>query len=169
MGQADNHLIPFPFKACLTIFAAAVPFIWPGAAEATQLHVNTEGIIIHQVGHLFFLLSMVALIFTVTGKGLDSQKGWRFIQYSAFFFVLWNLDAIAAHFLDNQISAVSTEIISLEQMRIISNENSTLLGKIYYVLKLDHLFSVPAMFLLYKGLSLLALDYHRKQEHTEPT
>lgn len=42
---------------------------------ATQLHASSEGIITHQVGHLFFLFSMVALIFTITGKGLDKQKG----------------------------------------------------------------------------------------------
>lgn len=154
----------FAAKACLAALAMAALIIYPADAAATQLHVNTEGIIVHQVGHLCFLMSMVALIFTVTGKGLDSVKGWRLIQYSAFFFVLWNLDAIAAHFLDNQIAAVSTETISIEQMRIITRENSPLLAKIYYILKLDHLLCVPAMFLLYRGLSLLASDYRRNKK-----
>ncbi|MCK5163874.1 MAG: hypothetical protein KAQ72_09160 [Desulfobacula sp.] len=125
---------------------------------ATQLHTSSEGIITHQVGHLFFLFSMVALIFTVTGKGLDKQKGWRLIQYSAFFFILWNLDAITAHFFDNQIHAVKIENISFGKIRIITNNDSSILAWFYYILKLDHLLCVPGMLFLYKGLSSLVDD-----------
>ena len=134
---------------------------------AIQLHASSEGIITHQVGHLFFLFSMVALIFTVTGKGLDQQKGWRLIQYSAFFFILWNLDAITAHFFDNQIHAVTIETISIGKMRIITNNDSSLLAWFYYVLKLDHLLCVPAMLFLYKGLSSLVDDQRRMMAKKE--
>ena len=131
---------------------AFICFIFlPVDASATQLHASSEGIITHQVGHLFFLFSMVALIFTITGKGLNTQKGWRLIQYSAFFFILWNLDAIAAHFFDNQIHSVRIENLSLGQIRVVSQ--SELLAWLYYVLKLDHLLCVPAMLFLYGGLS----------------
>ncbi|MCD4720994.1 MAG: hypothetical protein K8S13_14225 [Desulfobacula sp.] len=134
---------------------------------AIQLHASSEGIITHQVGHLFFLFSMVALIFTVTGKGLDQQKGWRLIQYSAFFFILWNLDAITAHFFDNQIHAVTIETISIGKMRIITNNDSSLLAWFYYVLKLDHLLCVPAMLFLYKGLSSLVDDQRQMMAKKE--
>ncbi len=123
----------------------------PIDAYATQLHASSEGIITHQVGHLFFLLSMVALIFTITGKELDTQKGWRLIQYSAFFFILWNLDAIAAHFFDNQIHAVKIENISLGRIRVVAENGSPFLAWLYYVLKLDHLLCVPAMFFFTGG------------------
>ncbi len=146
---------------------AAALVLLPFEASATQLHVHSEGIIIHQVGHLFFLTSMVVLIFAVTGKGLDSQKGWRLIQYAAFFFILWNLDAIAAHFLDNQISAVSVETLSFEKMRIITHEHSALLARVYYVLKLDHLLCVPAMLFLYFGLSRLVTDHNRSTDRKD--
>jgi len=130
----------------------------PIEVSATQLHASSEGIITHQAGHFFFLFSMVALIFTITGKDLNKQKGWRLIQYSAFFFILWNLDAIFAHFLDNQIYAVKIENISLGKMRIITNNDSSLLAWFYYILKLDHLLCVPAILFLYKGLSFLVDD-----------
>jgi len=130
----------------------------PVDGYATQLHASSEGIITHQMGHLFFLFSMVALIFTVTGKGLDQQKGWRLIQYSAFFFILWNLDAITAHFFDNQIHAVKIENISFGKMRVITSNNSSVLAWFYYVLKLDHLLCVPAMLFLYRGLSNIVHD-----------
>ncbi|MCP4719612.1 MAG: hypothetical protein GY860_09165 [Desulfobacteraceae bacterium] len=135
--------------------------LFPMDVFATQLHASSEGIITHQVGHLFFLFSMVTLIFTVTGKGLDKQKGWRLIQYSAFFFILWNLDAIAAHFFDNQIHVVKIENLSFGKIRVITNNNSSMLAWFYYVLKLDHLLCVPGMLFLYKGLSILVEDQRR--------
>jgi len=141
----------------------------PVNAFATQLHASSEGIITHQMGHLFFLTSMVVLIFTITGTGLDKQKGWRRIQYAAFFFILWNLDAVSAHFFDNQIHIVSIENISLFKMRIITNNNSSILAFCYYALKLDHLLCVPAMLFLYKGLSnLVDVQKLKNKETTGP-
>jgi len=145
----------------MPVMAAAGLILLPLDVYATQLHASSEGIITHQVGHLFFLFSMVALIFTITGKGLDKQKGWRLIQYSAFFFILWNLDAVAAHFFDNQIHAVTIENLSFGKIRVITNNDSSVLAWFYYVLKLDHLLCVPGMLFLYKGLSILVEDQRR--------
>jgi hypothetical protein len=133
----------------------------PAPGYATQLHASSEGIITHQIGHLFFLFSMVVLMFTITGKGLDKQKGWRLIQYSAFFFVLWNIDVITAHFFDNQIYAVKIENISLGRINVITHNDSMILAWLYYGLKLDHLLCVPAMLLLYNGLSNLVNEQRR--------
>ena len=128
---------------------------WPQNLYALQLHAGSEGIITHQIGHLFFLFSMVVLMLIISDKGLDSHKGWRLIQMSAFFFILWNLCAIAAHFMDNQIYAVSVERLSRSYARINVLNNSSSLAWVYYGLKLDHLLCVPAMICLYKGLSCL--------------
>ena len=141
-----------------TIPAAAAILLLPAQAHAIQLHLTSEGIITHQMGHLFFLVSMVALIFTLSGKGLDKQKGWRLIQYSAFFFILWNLDAILGHFLDNQIHAVKIENLSFSRMRMEVYNDSSALYWFYYLLKLDHLLAVPAMLLFYRGLSSLVRE-----------
>lgn len=127
----------------------------PSSSFAIQLHQGSEGIIVHQVGHLFFLLSMVVLIFIITGRQLDRDKGWRMIQFSAILFVLWNLDTISAHFFDNQIGAVTVENLSLWQVKISAAAESDFLVYFYHALKLDHLFCVPALFLFYRGLSLI--------------
>ena len=138
---------------------AFVCFVFlPIDASAIQLHASSEGIITHQVGHLFFLFSMVALFFTITGKGLDTQKGWRLIQYSAIFFILWNLDVLAAHFLDNQIQVVAIENLPRGQIRVNVENGSSFLAWVYFFLKLDHLLCVPAMFFLYRGLSRLVKE-----------
>ncbi len=151
----------------LPILAVAGLILLPADGYATQLHSSAEGIITHQVGHLFFLFSMVVLIFTITGKGLDKQKGWRLIQYSAVFFILWNLDAFTAHFFDNQIQAVKIENISLDRIRVVTNNDSTVLAWVYYVLKLDHLLCVPAMLFLYKGLSSLVSEQRKRMTKKE--
>jgi len=153
--------IPYSIRLILKFIpamAVALLILLPMDVFAIQLHASSEGIITHQMGHLFFLFSMVALIFTVTGKGLDRQKGWRLIQYSAFFFILWNLASTTAHFFDNQIHAVKIENISFGKIKIITSNDSSVLAWFYYVLKLDHLLCVPAMVLLYKGLSTLVAE-----------
>jgi len=155
------YLILISYKSCLVLISAVL-FLLPAQCSATQLHASAEGIITHQAGHFFFLFSMVTLILTISGKNLNVHKGWRLIQYSAFFFTLWNIDTIAAHFLDNQIHAVRIENLSLWTLDIIALNDSQLLGFAYYVLKLDHLLCVPAMLLLYRGISSL-VDEHQKQ------
>ena len=140
----------------------------PADAHAIQLHLTSEGIITHQMGHIFFLISMVVLIFTVSGKGLDKQKGWRLIQYSAVFFILWNLDAFLGHFLDNQIHAVEIKNISISTMQMEVYNNSPVLYRVYYALKLDHLLAVPAMLLFYMGLSRLVREQGNNPVKKEP-
>ena len=153
------------FFSGLLLFGVVLGMILiPSKGYAIQLHASSEGIITHQIGHLFFLFSMGALIFTITGKRLDKQKGWRLIQYSAFFFILWNLGAFTAHFLDNQIHAIKIENISLYKIKLITNNGSSALAWVYYVLKLDHLLCVPAMFFLYKGLSSLVNEQKQIME-----
>lgn len=111
---------------------------------------------------------MVVLIFTITGKGLTRQRGWRMIQFSALFFIFWNLDALAAHFLDNQIRAVRIENLTLLKMAIVTRSDSGLLAVIYYILKLDHIWCVPAMLFLYLGLDSLVKQKQQQLKNVQP-
>ncbi len=154
MGKKNQHNQTRYLPLSITMAMVAL-IVFPADLYATQLHHSAEGIITHQMGHLFFLFSMVVLIFGITGKGLNQYKGWRLIQYSAFFFILWNLDAVSAHFFDNQIHAVKIENISLWKIKVVTNDDSKVLAWVYYVLKLDHLLCIPAMVFLYRGLSNL--------------
>ena len=135
--------------------------IWmPGPAHATQMHSASEGILVHQLGHLFFLVSMGILILTIQGKQLHREKGWRLIQYSALFFILWNMDAIGVHLLDNQTSFISTRLLSMTRIHIEAGNHHEGLARFYYLLRLDHLLCLPAMMLLYRGISLLVKRKH---------
>jgi hypothetical protein len=137
---------------CLILLWA---LLLPAPAFAIQLHTGNAGIIAHQIGHLFFLFAMVTLMFTINSQGLIRQKGWRQIQYGALFFIFWNLDTLVAHFLDNQIEVVRIETLSITQMTVTTQSDSQLLAVIYYFLKMDHLWCVPAMIFLFKGLDSL--------------
>lgn len=128
------------------ILFSAVP------ALATQGHTGVEGVWVHQFAHLFFLFSMMLLIYWLRQAGLVKVPGWRYIQYAALFFILWNADTILVHFLDEQIQAVSVETLGGWQIRVTATGGRNWLAALYYLIKLDHLLCVPAMVFLMLGL-----------------
>ena len=136
----------------LLVLVSAVP------ALATQGHGGIEGVWVHQFAHVFFLFSMILLIYWLRQAGLVKVPGWRYIQYTALFFILWNLDAILVHFLDEQILAVDVKSLDGWQIRIDAAGDRGWLAAIYYILKLDHLFCVPAMVCLWLGLRHMIKD-----------
>lgn len=124
-------------------------------ASATQTHGGLEGIYVHQFTHLFSIVSMGILIFWLRERDLVKQKGWRFIQYSAFFFILWNFDTFLVHLLDEQLEIISVSKIDATRMLIESSRGGGLIEAFYYAAKLDHFLCVPAMWFLYSGLRRL--------------
>lgn len=121
-------------------------------ALATQGHAGIEGVWVHQFAHLFFLFSMLLLIYWLRQAGLVKRPGWRFIQYAAFFFILWNADAFLVHFLDEQICAVSVNHLGNWKIKVAAADGCRWLATVYYLAKLDHLLCVPAMVFLMLGL-----------------
>ena len=152
-------------RVCAAVWAVILTqLVSPAGALAIQLHQGKEGIIVHQVGHVIFLLSMVMLIFIITGRQLNKEYGWKMILISAILFSLWHLDTIAAHFFDNQIRAVTLQNLSLWQVKISAMSGSQLMVHFYHTLKLDHLLCVPALFCFYRGLARLVAAERLKQK-----
>lgn len=125
------------------------------SALATQTHGQPEGLVVHQLAHLFFIISMGILEFWLRKRNLVQDKGWRFIHLSAVFFLLWNLDAMLVHFLEEQVHLLQTGGLSLWKQTITTPEGFAGLGVLYYLAKFDHLLCVPAMFFLFYGLRTL--------------
>lgn len=121
-------------------------------ALATQGHAGIEGVWVHQFAHLFFLFSMLLLIYWLRQAGLVKRPGWRYIQYAALFFILWNLDTVLVHFLDEQVRAVSVNNLGNWKIQVTTVEGYRWLAAIYYLIRLDHLLCVPAMVFLMLGL-----------------
>jgi hypothetical protein len=126
-------------------------FFNPDIVMATQTHGGPEGLYAHQIAHLFYILSMGFFIHWLRERKLVEESGWRFIQYAAFFLILWNLDAFLAH---------SLEQTGLMSIQINAQNGNNGLEILYYLAKLDHLLCVPALFFLYLGLRRLLKANH---------
>ncbi len=147
-------------KRPLRIFPVALLLVLQASpALATQGHGGIEGVYIHQLAHLFFMLSMAILIFRLRELGLVVQKGWRYIQYAAFLLILWNIDAFIVHLLDDQLRIVELTRLNAWQLEVTGPGPH--LVRFYYMARLDHLLCVPALWFLYLGLKHLLADARR--------
>jgi hypothetical protein len=133
-------------------------FFLPDSALATQGHGGIEGVYAHQIAHLFFIISMGGLIYWLRQRGLVRERGWQLIRLSAFFFILWNLDAFLVHFLDDQMGIIQVQRMGLWEIRLTDLYNSNALKILYYFAKLDHLLCVPAIVFLYLGLKRIVKE-----------
>jgi len=149
----------------LAIFAG---WLAPLTAFAVQEHGAPEGIYSHQGAHLFFIASMGLLIYWLRQRRLVREAGWRYIQYAALFFILWNIDAFTAHFLDEQSGILDTAMAAPGKIKIEVGGNLTALAWLYYITKLDHLLCVPAMVFLYAGLRRLLKDAGQRRAGSIP-
>lgn len=127
-------------------------------ALATQTHGAPEGLYVHQMAHLFFIISMGSLEFWLRQRNLVAKKGWKSIQLAAILFILWNLDAMCVHFMDEHLDILGIQRVGFWQIRIESLQAHYGVAILYYLLKLDHLLCVPAMFFLYRGLRHLVRE-----------
>jgi len=145
----------------LLIISFFLPF--PEVASATQVHGTPEGIYTHQLAHLFFMLSMMLLIYRLRQRKLIKHTGWRYIQYAAFFLILWNADVMLVHFIDEQTMLITMEKVGDRHIRVESS-----LGKwveiTYLVATLDHFICVPAFLFLFLGLRKLVTETEKSPE-----
>jgi hypothetical protein len=139
----------------------------PTHALATQSHGAPEGIYAHQIAHIFFMLSMVFFIHWLRDKKLVKETGWRYIQYAAFFLILWNIDAFLVHLLNDQLQLVQILNINSSNIHLSVGNGSKGLETLFYFAKLDHLFCVPALLFLYSGLKRLLKASHSEISRPE--
>jgi hypothetical protein len=135
------------------IFLFILLMLIPGSAWAFQSHPEPEGLYVHQIAHVLFLLSMGVLAYWLEQNRFTLQRGWRFIQIACVFFILWNLVAFSGHWVEDKIpsASVSGEPDWTQKIDLGAHP----LVPIYYILKLDHLVSVPAMIFLFLGIRSL--------------
>ena len=139
----------------LIVLLLLLAAVLPDAALATQTHGEPEGLYVHQFAHLFFLVAMLMLAYWLNLRNLVRFYGWRYIQISAFLFVLWNFDAMLVHFLDEQTQILSIVQTGKWHINIETVSHYQWVSYMYYLAKLDHLLSVPALMFLYLGLRRL--------------
>jgi hypothetical protein len=137
--------------------ALILAFWTADTAFGLQSHATPEeGFYSHQLGHLFFILSMVVFAFWLQKTRLVRSRGWRLLQISCFFFILWNLDAVIGHEIELWLSE-SRQFMPAGRGTLKAG-SGILIPTLYFLLKLDHFLCVPAMILLLLGLRRLAAD-----------
>lgn len=145
---------------CLLLLT--VLLILPDQAHALQSHSAPEGIYVHQLAHIFFMSALCYLFWDIRRSSFPG-KGWRFLQAFCVCMVLWNIVAFTGHAVESLIDVSDIEAYSgYLSAKIAGPINPAKL--IYFFTKLDHLFSVPALFLLY--LCMLSL-YRRSCEEED--
>jgi len=136
----------------------------PGTAAATQVHVPSEGLYVHQIAHIFFALAMALLLYWLRQRQLVRERGWRLIQLAALFFIIWNIDAFVVHILDDRSDLFRTIDAGTWHASIEFDRQIELLALLYYLGKMDHLWCAPGMILLYLGLRSLLREARRGRE-----
>ena len=134
---------------CLICIACI--FMNPAKALALQLHLAPGSLYAHQMAHAFFMFSMGAFSFWLQKNRLIEQKGWRYIQISALFFILWNIDTFTVHVIREAIT--SDMFIGSARAWDLAVDLSTVRAKIFYAGKiLDHVFLVSAVWAFLAGI-----------------
>jgi hypothetical protein len=142
-------------KYSIIVFSALfclLSVLVPDELLAIQSHGESEGIVVHQMGHFFFFVSMGAFIYWLREGRLVGHAGWRYIMLFAMFMGVWNLDVLLMHYLDEQGRLIEVTKTGPWTVMITNVTGSDMLSMIYYLGKLDHLLCVPALFFLYLGL-----------------
>ena len=137
--------------SCLFLLLVA-----PETASALQIHPAPEGLYVHQIAHAFFIFSMGSLAFWLQKRRLVVIKGWRYIQMSCLFFVLWNIEAMAGHVIDHRMDPHAFMGTGWKAALIV---DKAIVPYLYYFLKMDHLICLPAIILLFFGLKHLKQGY----------
>ena len=129
-----------------------------GSAEATQTHGEPEGLYAHLIAHAVFFAAMVYLVYRLIRSGEFKRCGWRSIFISALLFAFWNLDTFFVHVYQEILNPHVFEGELLGLSRTIRLR--TLPDLLFYVCRLDHMLSLPALLFLFLGIRALL----KKQE-----
>lgn len=134
----------------------------PEVAWAFQSHPAPEGLYVHQLAHVIFSVAMGILAYWLQVNSFVQQRGWRLIQISCVLFVLWNFDTFLGHWVEERVAADAVIGEPDWTQRIVLDSQMT---RLYYVLKLDHLVSVPAIICLLLGIRSLYKDALKEEGH----
>lgn len=146
------HRLPLPF---VCILATVFIILHPSLSWALQTHDAPEGLFVHQMSHLLFVASLVYLAWDIH-RNKFSGRGWVYLQFFCVFMSLWNVlaftgHAVAHHLLKSDFFTESTYFYT----KIFGPFTSAKIT--FYIAKLDHLVSVPALVFLFLALRTL---YH---------
>jgi len=137
--------------------------ILPSEAQAVQIHGPPEGFVVHIMGHIFFSIALLFLIYILHKYPLDNRPAWKYLKISIFFWLIWNLDTLMVHILSFRLPK---EAIATGSHMIHSKLKGPfdLERLLLYFGKFDHLLCVPAMYCLAMSLKDFCKTVERHQQ-----
>lgn len=126
----------------LALAALATP------ALAAQEHGGAEGMVVHQLGHVLFIIGMLYPLYHISLRE-KGKPGWGCFKGFLWTICLWNAVAFASHWLGNRIPP---ERYQTEAGRITGLRIDSLTEALFYLTKLEHLVLVPSFLLLLLAL-----------------
>ena len=144
------------------LLALAAALCLPGEALALQVHGGPEGLYVHQMAHIHYLLALGYFSWDIRRTAFTG-RGWRYLQLYCILMAAWNVLAFVGHI-------VGVYLHPDELLRTNGYLSTYLLGPLdlhkltFYATKLDHLLCMPALFFLFIGMRSF---YHSvAQEHS---
>lgn len=101
----------------------------------------------HQLSRAVFLVSLFALMHAMVQNRLHKKTGWRYMYYSIFVFIVWDMIVMAGRFGELDIAGETEGFKYLQQTVEVSGW-----GYFFYLARMDQLLLDVAMALFYWGL-----------------
>ncbi len=138
----------------------------PGNTWAVQIHPPPEGLYVHMMAHLLFTAALVFLIFFLRRFPLGEGKAWAYFKWSLFFFLLWNLDTMLAHWFSLRLPQEAlSQPRDLWSHRLLPPFD---FEKVFYFFtRFDHLFCIPAMVFWIMSLKAFSEEHQHEEEEEE--
>jgi hypothetical protein len=134
-----------PFFCTLILILLAADQAW-----ALQTHGPPEGIIVHQMSHLLFVLALGYLYLHTRKTPVIESRGWKYLQLFCGLLIAWNLLAFTGHEIFGGLTP--EDFIDKGTWREQLAAPFSLAKTLYYITKMDHFLNVPALLALVVSL-----------------
>lgn len=134
----------------------------PDNCYALQSHGATEGLYVHQMAHILFIAALGYLYWHTRITPDLVSKGWRYLRLFCLFFICWNFVALIGHWVS--LALQPTDFIEHNNWHGQLLRPLSLLKVLYYLARMDHFLSVPALFFLYLSLRTFYLEAKEGKE-----
>lgn len=130
------------------------------SAWALQSHGEPEGLYVHQMAHLLFIITLAFLYWHTRKTPAVISKGWRYLQIFCILLICWNSLAFIGHEAYEHLSPGDflERYTWKEQLAM----PLTFVKMLYFVTKMDHLLKVPALLALVISLRTFYLEARNK-------
>ena len=144
-----------------TILSLTVLLLLQSAdAWALQPHVGGEGLFTHQMAHVFFMGTLIYLYLHTRRTQDPVSRGWRYLRLFCVLLFFWNLMAFVGHETAVHLSRDEfTDAGTWTEQLVFP---LSVLKLIYFVAKMDHFLTVPALLALFFSLRSFYLEARKE-------